>query len=149
MPMTTAADAQLTTAERRNLSPKRPDRPEKIADRSIRNPPPPPRLFAFRPPPPGRRLISIMVVASGRKSGDLAEGEPDGQHQQRGDLIGDERIESVVTHLYVLQGVGLLHGKAKTVAEHLCHARDAGAAAAREERANLTRRARRGREERH
>src|ERR687884_771620 len=128
MPMTTAADAQLTTAERRNLSAKRPEKPEKIADKSIRNPPPPPRLFAFRPPPPGRRLISIIVVASGRRSGDLAEGEPDGQHQQRGDLIGDERVKGVVTHLYVLQRVGLLDREAKTVGEHLRHARDAGPA---------------------
>src|SRR5918912_828825 len=101
MPMTTAADAQLTTAERRNLSAKRPENPEKIADRSIRNPPPPPPLW--------RRLISIIVVASGRRSGELPEGEPDGQHQERRDLVGDERIESVVTHLYVLQRVGLLH----------------------------------------
>src|SRR5919202_6845800 len=115
MPMTTAADAQLTTAERRNLSAKRPETPEKIADRSIRNPPPPPRLFAFRPPPPGRRLISIIVVASGRGSGDLPEGEPDGQHQKRRDLVGDERVESVVAHLYVLQRVGLLHRQTQTV----------------------------------
>src|SRR3954471_11731648 len=98
-----------------------------------------PRPRALRPAP-GSRLISIMSF--GRfSSGGGAEGEADRQHQQRRDLVRDERFEGAVTHLDVGERIGLLDLQAEAIGERCGDARDAGAAAARVDGAHLRTRA--------
>src|SRR5690348_18366316 len=56
-------------------------------------------------PVPGRRLIPIIVRLG---SGDLSHREPDGEHQERCNLIRDETIHGAVTNSEVGQGIRLL-----------------------------------------
>src|SRR4051812_5840782 len=98
------------TEPMRKRSRRRPDTPAMAAPRSTAW-----RRLAFFFPEPGRRLISIIGGASAvAKSGscDLPERQTDGQHQQRSNLVSDERFERAVTHLQVRQRVGLLHREA-------------------------------------
>src|SRR5690606_38709428 len=80
------------------------------------------------------------------RSGGTEQGEPDGKHQERRDLVGDERRESAVTHLEVVEGAGLLHGQPEPAGEGSVEARDAGAATAHVDGAQATGGARRLRE---
>src|ERR671932_2779635 len=105
-------------------------------------------LFFFPLRGPERRLTSIMATEFSRGwSGDLPERQPDREHQERCDLVSDERFEGAVTYLHVRQRVGLLHRKPQASPERLVEPRDARAAAAGEDGAQLPG-ARRRREER-
>src|SRR5262249_44490541 len=73
------------------------------------------------------------------RSGDLSEGQTDGQHQEWSDLVSDERFESTVTYLQVRQRVGLRHLDAQPRREHVVETGDARTAAARVQRAQIGR----------
>src|SRR5215471_15384831 len=97
---------------------------------------------------PGSRLISIMSRPSRIGSGDLAERQPDGKHQQRSDIIDDERFESVVTVTEALQRSRERDGEAQPRGERLVETGDARAATAAVGGLELRGGARRAREER-
>src|SRR5579883_1144484 len=143
--MTVAATATLVMATRRNgslilLA-------TAASDALTAAPAPAPRVFF---PAPGSRLISIMAVVPRVGVGslsDLAQGEADRKHEQRSDLVGDERLEGTVTHLQVRQWVGLLDGDAQSCRQRLGESRDSRAAAGRVHAPDLRRGAGRGGQE--
>src|SRR4051812_21360116 len=103
---------------------------------------PRPRFAARRAP--GRRLISIIGLP---RSCDLAQGQADGEHEQRGNLVGDEAVQRAVAHLEVDQRVRLLHREVKTICEHVGEAGNSRSATTRVDRPDLATGAGRGGEE--
>src|SRR4051812_30497551 len=67
---------------------------------------PPPLLRRALRAVPGWRLIPIIVRLG---SGDLTHREPDGEHQERCNLIRDETGHGAVTNSEVGQGIRLLN----------------------------------------
>src|SRR5690606_9131176 len=83
-----------------------------------------PRLTARRVP--GRRLTEIIVRSSSRCR---PEGEPDREHQQRGDFVHRMAVEGVGRHVEPLDRVRGGHRHLEAIAKHAGEPRDARAAA--------------------
>ena len=108
-----AATTSAAIAPIRNLSRRRPVTPAAIAPRSTAW-----RCAAFLLACAWQEIdfdhgrgVGATLRPGG--SGDLPERQTDGQHQQRSDLVGDERFERAVTHFQVRERVGLLHRDAQ------------------------------------